>query len=453
MFNKIYSKVFLDYIILFFFISFIFLFSLKFEFLQFRYLILFLLIPCYYYFWKDFKDRNFIFLKYSIYFLLFFLLHLLINLHIESKSINFYSIFSLIFLFIIFTISFYFFNFFNQNIEKLIFIFITLFFISSLTNIYNFQYDAPYFCGGLPDIFNIMDHEQANSTRSLDLVRVSFREYIFNENSHLGMVAPGIIAFLINLILKKKISLQKKIIFFIFICICFVKSSTTLLLGTILSLLILIIFNYQKLSKKLIFSFAFIILIFGSILVLNTECKGRFISLEREVSFNSNNNSEINDKGQTRKIYNFQRIQNYLNSIFALDYMLSKAVHYHALSILKHSIKEKPFGWGLNRYSVAFEYFNTKYPPTKEILKNYNNKDGTNNIVKIFVEFGIFGLIFYLFVFIFLINKHIPIELKLFYVPIIITQSIRGAGYFNGGFILIAFLMLFTYINLYRKLR
>ena len=114
---------------------------------------------------------------------------------------------------------------------------------------------------------------------------------------------------------------------------------------TILSLLILIIFNYQKLSKKLIFSFAFIILIFGSILVLNTECKGRFISLEREVSFNSNNNSEINDKGQTRKIYNFQRIQNYLNSIFALDYMLSKAVHYHALSILKHSIKEKPFGW------------------------------------------------------------------------------------------------------------
>ena len=164
MFNKIYSKVFLDYIILFFFISFIFLFSLKFEFLQFRYLILFLLIPCYYYFWKDFKDRNFIFLKNLIYFLLFFLLHLLINLHIESKSINFYSIFSLIFLLIIFTISFYFFNFFNQNIEKLIFIFITLFFISSLTNIYNFQYDAPYFCGGLPDIFNIMDHDQANST-------------------------------------------------------------------------------------------------------------------------------------------------------------------------------------------------------------------------------------------------------------------------------------------------
>ena len=194
-------------------------------------------------------------------------------------------------------------------------------------------------------------------------------------------------------------------------------------------------------------------MLFGSILLLNTECKLRFISLEKEVILNSNNNSEINDKEEIIKLYNFQGIQNYFNSIFTLDNFLTKAIHFHALSILKNSIKEKPFGWGLNRYYEAFEYFNIKNPPTKEFLKDYNKKDGTNNIVKIFVEFGIFGLIFYLFVFIFLINKHIPIELKLFYVPIIITQSIRGAGYFNGGFILIAFLMLFTYINLYRKLR
>ena len=69
------------------------------------------------------------------------------------------------------------------------------------------------------------------------------------------------------------------------------------------------------------------------------------------------------------------------------------------------------------------------------------------------MEFGIFGLIFYIFIFLFIINKKIPIELKLFYVPLIITQSLRGAGYFNGGFILIAFLMAFTYINLYRKLK
>ena len=120
---------------------------------------------------------------------------------------------------------------------------------------------------------------------------------------------------------------------------------------------------------------------------------------------------------------------------------------------MSKSIVEKPFGWGLNRYINAFEYFNQKYEPKKKNLMDYNKKDGTNNLVKIVVEFGIFSFIFYIFVFLFIINKKIPIELKLFYFPIIITQSLRGAGYFNGGFILIAFLMLFTYIKVYKKLR
>ena len=68
------------------------------------------------------------------------------------------------------------------------------------------------------------------------------------------------------------------------------------------------------------------------------------------------------------------------------------------------------------------------------MLNRYNNKDGANNFNKLIVEFGIFGLIIYLFIFLFLINKKISIELKLFYFPFILTQSLRGAGYFNGGF-------------------
>ena len=41
-------------------------------------------------------------------------------------------------------------------------------------------------------------------------------------------------------------------------------------------------------------------------------------------------------------------------------------------------------------------------------------------------------------------SEKIPIEQKLFFVPFIITQLIRGAGYFNGGFILIILLMLYS---------
>ena len=66
-------------------------------------------------------------------------------------------------------------------------------------------------------------------------------------------------------------------------------------------------------------------------------------------------------------------------------------MHYR---LLKRSIIEKkPFGWGINRYDKAFEFFNKKKPPKVEVLKNYNNKDGTNNFVKIIVELGVFGLV------------------------------------------------------------
>ena len=92
-----------------------------------------------------------------------------------------------------------------------------------------------------------------------------------------------------------------------------------------------------------------------------------------------------------------------------------------------------------------------KKPPKVEILKNYNNKDGTNNFVKIIVELGVFGLVIYLFFFLFLVNKKIPLEYKLFYLPFVITQSLRGAGYFNSGFSLIVFFMLFTYLKLNKK--
>ena len=130
---------------------------------------------------------------------------------------------------------------------------------------------------------------------------------------------------------------------------------------------------------------------------------------------------------------------------------MTSVIHFHAFMIAKKSIIEKPFGWGINRYDEAFEYFNEKYPSKIDGLKRYNNKDGTNNFVKILVEFGIFSILFYFFIILFLINKKIPIDLKFFYLPFIITQSLRGAGYFNGGFSLIVFLMLFTYLRLNKK--
>ena len=444
-------QYFKDNLIIFLFVSFIYLFSIKINIIEFKFLILFLIVPCSFFFLQDLKNKNFNFLKYLICILLFLLFHIFF---LESSKINLHQFLSLIYLLVIFTIAYYFFNFLNRNIFKLIFLFIILFVISSLTNVFNFQYDAPYFCGGIPDFFNIMNYDGMNSSRPQNALRISFREYIFQENSHLGMIAPSAIIFLIYYLFKYNTNFVEKFLIILFILICFIKSSTTLILGLFLNLTLILIFNYKELPKKNIFSFVLIILICASNLIFNNECKKRFISLDKNIDLTLEQNSDLNNNIEMKKKTNNEnKFTIFFDNSLSENTFLTRAVHFHAFSIMKKSITEKPFGWGLNRYINAFEYYNTMNKPKQKNLMDYNKKDGTNNFIKIIVEFGIFGIFFYFFIFLFIINNKIPIELKLFYLPIIITQSIRGAGYFNGGFILIAFLMLFTYINLYKKLR
>ena len=112
------------------------------------------------------------------------------------------------------------------------------------------------------------------------------------------------------------------------------------------------------------------------------------------------------------------------------------------------SLKEKPLGWGINRYHDAANYFNNKYPLENDRAKDYNLKDGSNNLFKLFTEFGIFSFIFFFYIFKYIVNNNIPMSNKLFFVPIILTQLIRGAGYFNGGFALIVCIMIFHQINI-----
>lgn len=453
-----YIKINNNYIIFFFFTSFIFLSSIKFEYFQFRYLILLLLFPCVAFFFKDLKNRDFKIIKYLLFFLLFFSIHLLINFRIDNEKISLYNIFSLFYLLAILTIAYYFVNIFNKNIFKVINIFIFIFFFSTFMSFLNFQLDNPYFCGGIPDIFNFLSTDLESLLRPHYHTKISFREYIFSENSHLGMIAPSIIAFMIYYMNEKNFNFIKKIPFFIFFIICFIKSSTTLLFCTSLSLLIILFFNNKKLSKKIKFIFISITLIFTSILLLSDECKSRFVTINNDAVTEKKIILNI-DKSVTSNIktVNFQKSKNIIGHRASLkenvQESLTKAVQHHAFSILKKSIQEKPFGWGLNRYDKAFEYYNYKHEPKNKNLKVLNSKDGTNNFIKIFVEFGIFGIFVYLLIFLFLIEKNISIELKLFYLPLLITQSIRGAGYFNGGFILIAFFMLFTYINFNKKLK
>lgn len=444
----------------FLFISFIFLSGLKYDFFQFRFLILILLFPCSFYIINDCANKNF---KNIIIFFSFFLIlitHSFLNLFFENSNITKYNLFGIFLLTGIFIISFYFYESFNKNIFNITKFFLFLFFGSILLSLFNFKNDAPFFCGGIPNFFGVLkSFEQylpkgsLESLNNFDLDRIheikfSFKEYLFPENSHLGMIAPGVMIYLLHTSFTKNVSKSFKFFIFLFILLCLIKSSTTLLIGTILSLILLISVNFKSIPKMTLFAFSLIIITFSFILISSKECRKRFVPIYQTQT--NDNISKAKEEIQTIAEIN-PSIASKFKDIMGTGGSLSSGVYFHALMIAKESIIEKPFGWGINRYDKAFEFFNKKKPPKVEILKNYNNKDGTNNFVKLIVELGVFGLVIYFFFFLFLVNKKIPLEYKLFYLPFVITQSLRGAGYFNGGFSLIVFFMLFTYLKLNKK--
>ena len=427
-------------------ISFIFLWDLKFEYFQFRYLILFLLIPAIFHIFSDIKNKNFNFIVISLIFSLFIISHTILNVYFEKERFSHYYLYSIIYLIFILTVSYYLKNYINKKIYFITKFFVIIFLISSIIGIINFVPDAPFFCGGIPDIINLNE----NTTPIEKYIRLSFKEFIFLENSHLGMIAPSIFLLGTYKIYSTNSNFFDKILFLLFFLLCLIKSSTTFYLGLLISSIFLLIFNFKNFSKGMKISL-FIFIIFSSlVLIFNDECRMRFMPYKSSIQ--NIKSEEINLK----KLKKDSKLQNQNNNfliekILKIDGSLSSGVYYHAVKIAKQSLFLKPFGWGLNRYESAFNYFTQINPSNIKILNYMNKKDGSNNLIKIFVEFGIFGLLFYLIIFLFLIEKKVPIELKIFYLPFIITQSIRGAGYFNGGFALIAFLIIINYIN-YRKI-
>ena len=74
----------------------------------------------------------------------------------------------------------------------------------------------------------------------------------------------------------------------------------------------------------------------------------------------------------------------------------------------------------------------------------YNSKDASSNFFKIITEFGILNILLFSSLLYIICSKKISLENKIFLFPFLITQLIRGAGYFNGGFILILFILLLS---------
>tara|TARA_B110001454_G_C12639883_1_gene400724 strand:- start:583 stop:1074 length:492 start_codon:yes stop_codon:yes gene_type:complete len=102
-----------------------------------------------------------------------------------------------------------------------------------------------------------------------------------------------------------------------------------------------------------------------------------------------------------------------------------------------NTLFNQPFGWGnegLDEATINLvkmpEY--KHMPPGGKIL---NLKDGLSNFFKMVNEFGFFSLFIFYFFIRYLLNLKKIDSYNLFIITLFITQCIRGAGYFNGGFI------------------
>ena len=89
-------------------------------------------------------------------------------------------------------------------------------------------------------------------------------------------------------------------------------------------------------------------------MIFSKECRSRFVPTYASI------NILDNTKEKETIITSNSKVAQSIKNILGVGGNLSSRIYFHALKIAKKSILEKPFGWGINRYNVAFNYYNEK---------------------------------------------------------------------------------------------
>jgi len=376
------------------------------------------------------KELNLRIVYFSLFVVFACLVHLIISYANLSQGLmtsyqltaNFKSILSI---FVISLVVSQYYDLLIKNLKKIINIYIIVFLIDiifgTLANIENIKNDQNL---KLSDLFFNCDNGL-----------VSYAGSIVKENSHLAMISvPIILSSIVNKNFFKKNLVSY--IFFIFFIFNYITFSTTFHVGIVMSSILVIMFLICK--KEFKFSYLFILLMVVSILFLlnNKSCKLKTF--------------------QTYKIaidtfFNLKKKETNLTSDVNLEKKekinLTSDVHHNAFLVAKHSLIETNFiGLGLDNYAVGHEYFKNRFvvelsDPTAAIL---NNRDASSNLIKIISEFGIFiafpTILFLYFIF----SSKEDLHTSIFLIAVIVVQLIRGAGYFNGGFVLFGLMICYS---------
>lgn len=356
----------------FLFSSFIFFWDISFNFLQLRFLIFLLIIPIL------FKLDKILIKKTIKYFLVPFLIFLHTIIQSPDISLNiFLEVLGFFFLCIIFK---EYKNHFFEKLDQVIYIFILFLFLYIIFSFFSWDEYLVQVSSTCIGCFSIL------------------REF-FNENSHFGIAIVPVIFYL--LFLSKTETPIKLILLSLIFILSYLNLSITLVAGLIV-LIASIPFMFWKNKKSLI-----LFLIFIFFIIISSK---NFL----------NNKNKISDILLKPKQIN-----------------LSSEVYLASMFVAKKALLNKPFGYGFNNYNIAFDEFINEFDPFNKHVLVLNRKDASNNLSKIITEFGVFSIFYFYFLISFFLKKNVSNKIKLFLlIPLIIQTFFRGAGYFNGGFLL-----------------
>ena len=416
----------------------------------------------------------------------------------ELININLKIISDLIGLFLVTIFCIYFRQEIILNIKNVVLIFSIVYFVLNFSD-FIINYNR----------YNISDFNLINFKRCHYFTGLFRLNILFSENSHFGMVSVAVSYYLLYLIsIEKKIFF--KIIFLLIVMSFFYNSSTTSILGYTLSFFAVHICCYKKINNQFLLLTTAFLIITIFIFFTSSSCMKRFQDVGRvaqtykeiqNLNVKKNKNlikNTINEKKNKKVILEYQndlnkkfneyyaeyyasynklfllmenfekneiRIKNVRKRLIYLEKKLNEfdkdkfkivhsnlstnlttQVYLRSFYILLEAIKEKPLGWGLNNYYLASTEYRYKVPFINPATVFLNSHDASNNFVKLITEFGVFGLFLLVIITLICLNQKIDYRVKIFFMPLIITQLIRGAGYFSGGFIFALNILIILYI-------
>lgn len=381
-------------------------------------------------------------------------IHLILNLITEISN---YAIFSLIFLFLLSLISLRV----TTNFEKILFesckIFILIINFLILIDLFlseYFLYDHIELKNGLCAIFTSEN-------------RIIIGP-IFSESSHFGMTAVGVTLYL--LLSFKNLNNFYKLNFVTFVLLTFIFfGSLTLYFGLIVTSLFILTL---RLSKKYILLLSVIFL--NTLIILNFDnCylrisqikdmknvyslkkfnkfdyvfeffeKNFFNKIEKVLSIDKSKitNKDVNTILGNTDDKNDNEKNKFIN--------ITTIIHINHFNFAAETLQKKPLGVGFQNYmNYAIEYaMEEKFILTYSNQKFMNINDGASNLNKLVTEFGYLNILFGILFIIILFKSKFSNQTKCFILGIVLTQLIRGAGYFNGGFLFVILILFYSNVT------